>query len=138
MSEFETLTGGCQCGKVRYEVREAATDLYHCHCSMCRKVHGASFATYAVAPKDSVIITRGAESLSRFDSSHGVSRYFCRACGCQIYIDVAASPESRWYTPGTVDGGHHPGAADRERHIYVDSKLPWLTLDNELPQVDET
>ncbi len=137
MSDNQTLTGGCQCGKVRYEVTQPASDLYHCHCSMCRKVHGASFATYAVAPMAGVVITKGAESLSRFDSSAGVSRYFCRACGCQIYIDVASTPGSRWFTPGTLDEGKHPGAAARERHIYVASKLPWLHLDDTLERVEE-
>lgn len=137
MSAFETLSGGCLCGRVRYEVTAPATDLYHCHCAMCRKVHGASYATYAVAPKQAVRITKGAENLSRFDSSAGTSRYFCKGCGCQIYIDVAERPESRWYTPGTLDNPVHPGAADRERHIYVGSKLPWLHLDDVLPRADE-
>jgi len=136
MSTFETLTGGCQCGKVRLEVRQPATDLYHCHCSMCRKVHGASFATYAVAPRQAVVITRGADTLSHYDSSPGVTRNFCPNCGCQITIDVAASPESLWYAPGILDGGKHPGAAGRERHIYVGSKLPWLHLDEALPRED--
>jgi hypothetical protein len=39
--------------------------------------------------------------------------------------------------PGTLDGGVHPGAPDKERHIFVGSKLPWLHLDNVLPQSDE-
>ena len=137
MTMFTPLTGGCQCGKVRYEVRAPTADLYHCHCSMCRKVHGASFATYAIAPKEAVVYTQGAENLSRFDSSLGVSRFFCKTCGCQLTIDVAANPDLRWFTPGTLDRGQHPGAADTERHIYVDSKLPWLHLDNVLPQSDE-
>ena len=138
MSAFEPLTGGCLCGKVRFEVREKATDLYHCHCSMCRKVHGASYATYAVAPRSGFSFTQGGESLSRFDSSPGVTRNFCPNCGCQVTVDVAAVPDSIWFPPGIVDGGRHPGAADRERHIYVDSKLPWLHLDEALPRRDVT
>jgi len=133
----DVLGGGCMCGKVHFEVREAATDLYHCHCSMCRKVHGTAFATYAVAPKAGVVITRGAENLSRFDSSPGVSRFFCRTCGCQIMIDVAAQPDDRWFMPGILDGAVHPGAAATERHIFVGSKLPWLHLDSQLPQSED-
>ena len=136
MSDFEPLTGGCQCGTVRFEVRAPATDLYHCHCSMCRKVHGVAYATYAVAPKPAVVITQGEANLSRFDSSAEVHRYFCRTCGCQITIEVDSVPDSRWFMPGTLDGGMHPGAAERERHIYVGSKLPWLHLDETLPRED--
>ena len=106
MSDFETLTGGCQCGTVRFEVRAPATDLYHCHCSMCRKVHGVAYATYAVAPKPAVVITQGEANLSRFDSSQEVHRYFCRTCGCQITIEVDSAPDSRWFMPGTLDGGN--------------------------------
>lgn len=137
MSDFVTLTGGCQCGAVRYEVRAPATDLYHCHCAMCRKVHGASFGTYAVAPKEAVVITQGEENLTRFDSSPGVSRLFCKTCGCQLFNDLERDTRLRWFMPGTLDGGPHPGAADRERHTYVDSKLPWLHLDDKLPRMSD-
>jgi len=133
----DVLKGRCMCGKVHFEVREPATDLYHCHCSMCRKMHGTAFATYAVAPKDSMVFTQGADNLARFDSSPGVSRFFCKTCGCQMTIDVAAQPEDRWFMPGILEGAVHPGAADTERHIFVDSKLPWLHLDDKLPQSEE-
>ncbi len=131
------LQGGCQCGAVRYEVRAPTTDLYHCHCSMCRKVHGAAFATLAIAPIESVVYVKGEDNLTRFDSSDGVSRFFCKTCGCQMTIDVADEPQSRWFTPGTLDDGVHPGAGESERHIFVGSKLNWLHLDNVLPQSDE-
>ncbi len=134
----DPLSGGCMCGKVRFEVRAPAIDLYHCHCAMCRKMHGTAFATYAIAPKESMVFTQGAYNLARFDSSPGVSRFFCKTCGCQITIDVADKPDVRWFMPGILDGAVHPGAADRERHIYVGSKLPWLHLDDTLPRLDET
>ncbi|MBT9317995.1 GFA family protein [Leptothoe spongobia] len=42
-----TIKGGCLCGKVRYEVTGRLFDVSHCHCSMCRRQHGAAFSTYA-------------------------------------------------------------------------------------------
>src|SRR5438094_273119 len=42
-----TLTGGCLCGAVRYEIEGKLRHITHCHCGMCRKAHGAAFATYA-------------------------------------------------------------------------------------------
>ena len=104
---------------------------------MCRKVHGAAFATLAIAPIESVVYVKGEDNLTRFDSSDGVSRFFCKTCGCQMTIDVADEPQSRWFTPGTLDDGVHPGAGESERHIFVGSKLNWLHLDNVLPQSDE-
>ena len=37
--------------RVRYRVNAAASEIYHCHCSLCRKLHGALFATWAVVPR---------------------------------------------------------------------------------------
>ena len=137
MTEFKPMSGGCQCGTVRYEVRAPTVDLYHCHCSMCRKVHGAAFATLAIAPKESVVFVQGEENLTRFDSSEGVSRFFCKTCGCQMTIDVADDPGLRWFTPGTLDDGTPPGAADKERHIFVGSKAKWFEIADDLPQFEE-
>ena len=41
------IEGRCQCGAVRYQADGEISDLSHCHCSMCRKLHGAAFATFA-------------------------------------------------------------------------------------------
>ncbi len=131
------MTGGCMCGAVRFEVSAPASDLYHCHCSMCRKMHGTAFATYAVVAKSAMALTRGEDNLSSFKSSPGVSRSFCRTCGCQILIDVAEEPDNRWFMPAILDDPVHPGAAQRERHIFVGSMIPWLHLDPVLPRSEE-
>src|SRR5688572_17400839 len=41
--------GACLCGTVRYELDGPFTMMMHCHCSMCRKHHGAPFATFVAA-----------------------------------------------------------------------------------------
>ncbi len=53
------LEGGCLCGEVRYRVDGPVFRMRHCHCSMCRKAHGASFGTYLNAQAEHVAITRG-------------------------------------------------------------------------------
>lgn len=131
------MRGGCLCGAVRFEVGAPASDLYHCHCSMCRRVHGTAFATYAVVARSAMTLTKGEDMLSRYDSSPGVTRSFCRRCGCQIAIDVADQPDDRWFMPAILDDPVHPGAGSRERHIFVSSKLPWLHLDDVLPRSEE-
>ena len=131
------MRGGCLCGAVRFEVSAPASDLYHCHCSMCRRIHGTASATYAVVTRTAMTLTKGEDMLSHYESSPGVTRSFCRQCGCQIAIDVAYQPEDRWFMPGILDDPVHPGAGNRERHIFVSSKLPWLHLDDVLPQSEE-
>ncbi len=133
-----SLTGGCHCGAVRYRVDAPAQETYHCHCSICRQIHGALFASFAIVAPGDFVITDGADGLTRYDSTPGVQRYFCRRCGGQIYSDVDKLPDIRFYTVGTLDGGAHPGhAAGQERHIFVDSKVPWWRIADGLPQSAE-
>ena len=137
MAEF-FVTGGCHCGAVRYRVSAPADEVCHCHCSICRRIHGAIFASFAIVRREDFIITRGAERLTRYDSTPGAHRYFCSGCGSQIYNDVDQLPHIRFYTAGTIDSGSHPGhAPERERHIYVGSKLPWWHITDNLQQDDE-
>ena len=56
----ETLSGGCLCGDVRYEVRGAPVYVFHCHCSMCRRAGGTAFQTWAGFEADALTITQGA------------------------------------------------------------------------------
>ena len=136
MADFTPIHGHCQCGTVHYRVTAAAEELYHCHCSMCRRVHGTLFATYAYLPRETLRIEKGEDNLSTFDSSDQVHRRFCRTCGCQLFIDYDGEPDLIGYTPGTVDG--HPGhTTEKERHIFVSSKVPWYEIENHRPQLDE-
>jgi hypothetical protein len=48
---FPMITGRCECGKVKYHVDGEITDFSHCHCSQCRRLHGAAFASFAGVPR---------------------------------------------------------------------------------------
>ncbi len=138
MTDF-SVTGGCHCGPVRYRVTAPADEACHCHCSICRHIHGVAFASFAILPPGTFIITHGAEQLSCYDGTPGVQRRFCSRCGGQVYGDVDKLPDIRFYTIGTLDGGAHPGhTTGKERHIYVDSKMPWWHITDDLPQVEES
>jgi len=41
-----SLQGGCLCGGIRYEISGPLTEAGNCHCSMCRRFHGAAFGTH--------------------------------------------------------------------------------------------
>lgn len=137
MAAFE-LKGGCQCGTVRYVVSEPARALSHCHCSMCRKLHGAIYVTFSEVPRTGFRIERGADNLAEYQSSPGNHRHFCRTCGCQLYTEIDSTPDAVYYATGTLDGGAHPGhPKSREQHIFVGSKVPWFKIADDLPQKDE-
>ena len=48
--------GSCLCGSVRYEVRGLLEPASHCHCSMCRKAHGAAFGSYARVQRNDFVL----------------------------------------------------------------------------------
>ena len=54
-----SVTGGCQCGAVRFRVEGALGDASICHCRMCQKATGGFFGPYVEAPRGAVAWTRG-------------------------------------------------------------------------------
>ena len=78
----QVMTGGCQCGQVRYEARITDDDAYLCHCRMCqRATGGVSIAFKSIAKADLRWTTRQPD---RFRSSPFAARGFCSACGTPL------------------------------------------------------
>lgn len=77
----DTLTGGCQCGRVRYGVRVDDRGAYLCHCGMCRRATGG-----AAAALKSVVVAdvRWEGTPDWYRSSPIATRPFCRACGTPL------------------------------------------------------
>jgi AcrR family transcriptional regulator len=73
--------GSCLCGSVQYEVDGPFEVMSHCHCSMCRKHHGAAFATFLTVPLHGFRWIAGEDALSTFQSSAYGKRTFCSKCG---------------------------------------------------------
>ncbi|WP_022720070.1 GFA family protein [Rhodopseudomonas sp. B29] len=82
MSAKPLLTGGCQCGAVRYALSAVPLRVTLCHCRMCQKASGAPFASLAEIAKNSFAWTRGKPSA--FRSSSIAERDFCAKCGTPL------------------------------------------------------
>jgi hypothetical protein len=82
-----TLTGGCQCGAVRYRVEGALGRASICHCRMCQKAFGGPFGALVSARRADLAWTRGERSV--FASSNKVQRGFCAACGTPLTFEYA-------------------------------------------------
>jgi len=121
-------TGTCLCESVSWEITEPVDSTYHCHCSMCRKTHGASFATYSFVPFDQVKWTSNMDTVINYSSSASLDRPFCGKCGS--VIPGKSSDNKFYYVPlGCHDDGPKPDC-----HIFTDSKAPWIGIDDDLPQ----
>ncbi len=80
------MTGGCQCGAVRYALHAEPTEPSICHCRMCQKAFGNYIAPLAGVRLQDLAWTRGAPGT--FRSSDQVERGFCRDCGTPLFYRV--------------------------------------------------
>jgi hypothetical protein len=104
----------------------------HCHCSMCRKAHGAPYATYLTVREGQLRITRGVDRTVCFPSSPGMTRPFCGGCG-SVVPDGAAWNGFTGTPVGPFD--EDVGVAPTA-HIFVGSKAPWVEISDALPRFD--
>lgn len=84
------LTGGCQCGAVRYRLEMAPTHTNICHCRMCQKALAAPFGAFASVPANKLTFTRGAPKF--YQSSAIAKRGFCAECGTPLTYSGLDSP----------------------------------------------
>ena len=121
--------GGCQCGALRYRINAPLTDIAHCHCSVCRRSSGGILTTWATVPRQAFHWLRGTPKA--FASSASCTRYFCADCGAHLALLTSLSPDTLDVTVATLD---KPEQAPADRHIWVSSRLSWLTVDPQLPE----
>ena len=127
------IHASCLCGEVRFEITGPFTGGSHCHCSMCRKAHGAAFGTYAAVKAADFRIVSGADRITRYRSSAGIVRTFCARCGSTLQWLRESKPDIVDVALGILDDD--PGARP-DRHIYVGSKAPWHEIADSLPQYE--
>lgn len=114
------LTGGCQCGAVRYALYAAPHNVHICHCRMCQKAVGGPFAALAPVKRSDFAWTRGAPA--SFASSSLAVRDFCRDCGTPLSFRYLDS-DGIALTIGSLD---RPRDARPETQYGVESRIDWL------------
>jgi len=105
-----------------------------CHCSLCRKHHGAAFATYISAPTERFHWVAGANELLEYKSSAQGTRISCGVCGSAVQMTMPDSPLV-FLPAGPLEGDL--GGLKPQAHIFVASKAPWYTITDDLPQYEE-
>ncbi len=110
-----TITGGCQCGAVRYRIEKLGRATI-CHCRMCQKAFGAFYGPLVTG--HGLTYTRGEPSW--FSSSNKVRRGFCAACGTPLIYDWGGEPE---VAIGTLDD---PNLAPPVLQLNLADKLPFV------------
>ncbi len=124
------LTGGCQCGAVRYAIAAAPLTLYACHCSDCQRQTGSAFALSLMVPRAAVLITQGTPAAWQRPGSHTSSGtpaecLFCPACGARLYHLPSRNPAMAVVKPGTLGD---TSWLEPVGHIWTRSAQPWVSF----------
>ena len=125
------IRGSCLCGRVRYEIRGTLGPMTHCHCSQCRKAHGAAFGTYARVSYADFRLLTGEDDVASYRSSSDVLRTFCKRCGSTLQFIRESKPDGFYLAIGGLDDD--PGSRP-SHHIFVGSKAPWFEITDGLAQ----
>ena len=115
-------SGACNCGAVSFEIKTKISDVYVCHCSICRRTTGSNGIAVVVVGNDHFAWT-GGEDLIKCWTKPGTDRqsWFCQECGSPL---PGINDESRMFIPAGLitEGGDELRVA---HHIYVDSRAAW-------------
>lgn len=82
MTEPKTHTGGCHCGRVRYEVKMDIGNVISCNCSICSKTG----TLLAFVPASEFKLLSGQEGLTDYLFNKEVIHHlFCATCGVRSF-----------------------------------------------------
>lgn len=122
--------GSCLCGAVQYQLNSAPESMMHCHCSICRKIHGTPFATYVQT--SGITWLAGEDKISSYQSSHNFHRCFCSDCG-SVLPETIDGADFTFVPAGTLEGEIKVRPS---KHIFATSKADWYQIHDDLPQYE--
>jgi hypothetical protein len=120
------LTGGCQCGAVRYAIVETPLRLYVCHCRECQRQSASAFGMSLMVRRAAFAVTQGeTRAWSRqADSGRTMACYFCVVCGSRLW-HARDGFDTVSVKAGSLDA---PVDVSRAVHIWTSRKVPGLVL----------
>ena len=125
--------GHCLCGSVKYEVTGPEKYACFCHCESCQRAAGAVYVPWATFEKGGFAITAG--EMAEHHSSPGVTRGYCQECGTSLTYEHENRAGDIDVTLASFDD---PSQFAPTAHIWVEDKLPWVEIGDDLPQFLKT
>jgi hypothetical protein len=129
------LTGGCNCGAVRFEVSEPFVGATYCHCTRCQRRTGAGASANGRTAPGSFRIVSGEDRVRSWKPETGAAKFFCGDCGSALFSKTAGDPPGIGVRLGAIDGD--PGIRPSVRQ-FVAYAAPWEQIpDDGLPRYPE-
>jgi len=125
------VRGSCFCGAVTFEVTLPTLFCAHCHCTMCRRVHGAGYVTWIAVPYSQFRMVTGQEHLKVHHSSDHGRRSFCDVCSSSLFCESTHHPDQIDIVLANL-----ADKIDREpqAHYYFSDRVDWVPLGDDLPR----
>lgn len=121
-----TANAQCLCGDVKLEATLPSRWAAHCHCSLCRRAHGAAFVTWVGMEATRCVIGDSSRSLRWYESTPGAERGFCGHCGAMLFFR-----SDRWPGELHIALAHFTTPVDRtpQLHVHWADHVAWADVD---------
>lgn len=124
------IAGGCLCGALQYQVAGPLGPVASCHCAFCRRVHGAPFTTIVLVASAAVSWLPSSGEPARYETPLGNIRHFCGRCASPLWNRTPSTGLAAVVVSSLVEAAQ----PSPWMHVNVESKAPWFTIRDELPQ----
>ena len=127
-SSVASAKGSCNCGGVQFKVTVPLTDVFVCHCSICRKSTGSGGICVSIVNNEHFIWTKGTDLIETWHKpEHDWLSSFCKQCGSSL---PAKNDEAATFIPvGLLDSGHEK--LEVKHHLFVGSKGSWEKIQDD-------
>ena len=130
MKNNQSLTGGCICGQVKYQITDKPLFTQACHCKDCKVLTGSSYVVNSSILENTLIV-EGEVSSTELKAGSGASykTYFCTKCGNYVYADYDSAVGRLTVRTKTLDNSEK---FPPQVHIFTKDKDPWLNLSEDV------
>ena len=130
MKNNQSLTGGCICGQVKYQIIDKPLFTQACHCKDCKVLTGSSYVVNSSILENTLIV-EGEVSSTELKAGSGASykTYFCTKCGNYDYADYDSAVGRLTVRTKTLDNAEK---FPPQVHIFTKDKDPWLNLSEDI------
>lgn len=120
---MNVVNGRCYCGAVAYVVNGDVKYLVNCHCTMCRRMNGAAFSSYAIVNRTDFSIKQGREALRQYAVTDTAIKHYCAECGSPLFnTNIEKYGDHAMLYLGTLRGA---GELPEPVNIFHEDRLAW-------------
>ena len=115
-----TITGGCRCSRVRFQITSPPVITMACHCTGCQRMSASAFSLSAAFAKEAFTVTEGETAIGGL---HGPTRhFFCAYCMSWMFTRPDGMEQIVNVRTTMLD---YPARFPPFLETYTSEKLPW-------------